>query len=82
MSQRSRKEPLSIAPQEFEDPVSGMIFKFVRVPGSDAPSRIYFKSKNSRSWRELCFDHSGNLSAATTKISSAPRVPDGLRLVK
>jgi len=73
---------LYICGQELDDPVSGLSFKFLTVPGTSAPFRIYVKSRGARTWRELCFSESGQFAGATTKPNSNPRVPGRLRVIK
>jgi hypothetical protein len=72
---------LKIREQEFHDPVTGAYFKFVILPGTSAPARIYFRLSHN-SWREYCFDELGELSRATTKTTKPPQSPGRLRVVK
>ena len=81
MANKDKEDMLKIREQEFHDPVSGAYFKFVMVPGTSAPARIYFRlSQNS--WREYCFDDFGELSRTTTKTLRPPQPTGRLRVVK
>jgi hypothetical protein len=82
MTTKDSEHTLVIREQEFHDPVTGVFFKFVILPGTSAPSRIWFRSAHG-SWREYCFDESGELTGATTKANNQPpQLPGRLRLVK
>jgi hypothetical protein len=75
---------LSIREQTLDDPVSGFVFKFVFVPGSENPSRVLFKKSNEITWREYVFDTHGDFGGATTRAAAGAGVPvqPTLRLVK
>jgi hypothetical protein len=73
---------LTIREQIVDDPVSGFVFKFVIVPGSESPSRVLFKRANETIWREYIFDRQGDFSGATTRVASDSLVQPTLRLVK
>lgn len=72
---------VSMREQVVDDPVSGFIFKFLFVSGSENPSRLLFKSKADTTWREYIFDVNGEFSGATTRAAEANQQP-ALRLVK
>lgn len=82
MTNKFKEHVLNISEQEIDDPVSDILFKFVVVPGSAAPHRIYFRFRTSSNWRELCFDQSGEFVRASIKGASPPRPLGRLRLVK
>jgi hypothetical protein len=73
---------LSIREQTFEDPVSGFVFKFVCVPGSENPSRLLFRRSSESVWREFIFDKQGDFGGATTRAATDKTVQPALRLVK
>jgi hypothetical protein len=73
---------LSIREQLIEDPVSGTTLKFVFVPGSENPSRIFFKKVGETVWREYFFDAHGNFGGATTRAATNASPQPALRLVK
>jgi len=72
---------LRVREQTVDDPVSGFVFKFVFVSGSEDPSRVLFKKNSENTWREYLFDKNGDFAGATTKAAEASQQP-ALRLVK
>jgi hypothetical protein len=80
----ARPDPmLHIKEQIVDDPVSGFVFKFVIIPGSENPSRVLFKRTHDATWREYTFDQYGEFSGATTRAATDKVVAQPtLRLVK
>jgi hypothetical protein len=75
-------QKLSIREQTVEDPVSGFVFKFAFVSGSENPSRVLFRKNGDTFWREYGFDAHGNFGGATTRAAADAAIQPALRLVK
>jgi hypothetical protein len=73
---------LSIQEQTVEDPVSGFVFKFIVVPGSENPFRVLFKRSLEATWREYIFDRQGEFGGAATRAAAESYSQPALRLVK
>ncbi len=70
----------AIREQIIDDPVSGLAFQFLLVPGSDAPVRLRVFGNLPHGNREFLFDHRGNEAGAGTALSGSCR-PSWLREV-
>ncbi len=69
-----------IREQIIEDPVSGLTFQFLLVPGSDAPVRLRVFGALPHGNREFLFDRNGQEAGAGTAFSGTRR-PSWLREV-
>ncbi len=70
----------SVREQIIEDPVSGLTFQFVVVPGSDAPKRLLIFGNLPYGNREILFDERGVEAGAGTALNGSCR-PTWLREV-
>lgn len=70
-----------IREQIIEDPVSGLTFQFVSIPGSDAPVRLRVWGDVPFANREFLFNQEGEEAGAGTLLSGTCR-PSWLREVK
>jgi hypothetical protein len=61
----------SIKEQIIEDPVSGLTFQFVAMPGSDAPFRLRLYGDLPYGNREILFDETGAEAGAGTALQGA-----------
>ena len=68
----------AIREQIIEDPVSGLTFQFVSMPGNDAPTRLRIFGNLPHGNREILFDKNGDEAGAGTALNGSCR-PNWLR---
>ncbi len=71
MAVKPDAETLKIKEQIIEDPVTGLSFQFVAVPGGDAPFRLRVFGDLSFGNREFLFDENGEEAGAGTALSGS-----------
>jgi hypothetical protein len=60
-----------IREQIIEDPVSGITFQFIHMPGSDAPYRLKIFGNIPHGNREILFDDEGKEAGAGIALSDS-----------
>lgn len=73
-------QTLKIKEQIIEDPVTGLSFQFVAVPGADAPFRLQICGNLPYGNREILFTGDGVEAGAGTSLTGSCR-PSWLREV-
>ena len=73
MALKPNGDMCAIREQIIEDPVSGLAFQFVSMPGSDAPVRLRIFGNLAYGNREILFDKNGDEAGAGTALSGSCR---------